>query len=72
MTLTAGQLRLIHATARRIGLRDAQIHDLAESASDYRTRAIAGLTIMEARRLIGLLKVLERNATGITARKESA
>lgn len=58
----AGQRRLIFATARIVGLRDEQLHDLAESASEYRTRAISMLTVPEARRLIGLLKTLERYA----------
>jgi hypothetical protein len=61
----AGQRRLIFATARIVGLRDEQLHDLAERASDYRTRAISTLTVPEARRLIGLLKTLERNAQGV-------
>lgn len=60
--LTAGQLRLIHVTGRRIGLRDGQVHDLAEHASGFRTRAIAGLTVLEARTLIGVLKRMERHA----------
>ncbi len=58
----AGQRRLIFATARTVGLRDEQLHDLAERASDYRTRAISRLSVGEARRLIGLLKVLRRAA----------
>lgn len=59
--LSAGQRRLVFAVAGRLGLRDEQLHDLVESASDYRTRAIARLTVGEARRLIGILKTLERN-----------
>ena len=62
-----GQRRLIFATARTVGLRDEQLHDLAESASDYRTRAISRLTVAEARRLIGLLKTLKRNADRLSA-----
>ena len=58
----AGQRRLIFATARTVGLRDEQLQDLVERASDYRTRAISRLTVGEARRLIGLLKVLRRAA----------
>ena len=57
-----GQRRLIFATARIVGLHDEQLHDLAETASDYRTRAISMLTVAEAHRLVGLLKTLERNA----------
>jgi hypothetical protein len=60
--LTIGQRRLIFATSHRIGLRDEQLHDLAENASDYRTRALARLTTFEARRLIGMLKTIERHA----------
>jgi hypothetical protein len=67
----AGQRRLIFATARMVGLRDDQLHDLAESASDYRTRAISGLTVAEARRLIGLLKTLKRNADRLSARRQA-
>jgi hypothetical protein len=58
--IRSGQRRLIFATAGRIGLRDEQLHDLVESVSDYRTRAIAHLTLREARRLIGILKRMER------------
>ena len=57
-----GQRKLIFAVAARLGLRDEQLHDLVECASDYRTRAIARLTIGEARRLTGTLKTMERNA----------
>ena len=58
--IRSGQRKLIFATARRIGLRDEQLHDLIENMSDFRTRAIAHLTLGEARRLIGLLKTIER------------
>jgi hypothetical protein len=67
----AGQRRLIFATARTIGLRDEQLHDLAESASDARTRAISTLTVGEAQRLIGLLKTLKRNAGGVSKGRQS-
>ena len=60
--LSAGQRRLIFATSARIGLRDEQLHDLVESGSDYRTRAITALTMTEARRLIGTLKRLENGS----------
>jgi hypothetical protein len=66
---SAGQRRLIFATARTVGLRDEQLHDLAESASDYRTRGISRLTAVEANRLIGLLKTLERNASRHSGRR---
>jgi hypothetical protein len=69
----AGQRRLIFATARAVGLRDEQLHDLAESASDSRTRAISRLTVAEARRLIGLLKTLERTTDRVsTGRHQGA
>jgi hypothetical protein len=57
---------LIFATARAIGLRDEQLHDLAESASDDRTRGISRLSVGEARRLIGLLKTLRRHAARVS------
>ena len=66
-----GQRRLIFATARIVGLRDEQLHDLAESASDARTRAISTLTVEEARRLIGVLKTLKRNAAGVSKGRQS-
>jgi hypothetical protein len=66
---SASQRRLIFATARVVGLRDEQLRDLAESASDYRTRAISVLTVAEANRLIGLLKTLERNAARVPERR---
>lgn len=59
--IRTGQRRLIFATATRVGLRDEQLHDLVEWASGDRTRAIAQLTIGEARRLTGIVKTLERN-----------
>jgi len=59
--IRSGQRRLIFATARMLGLRDEQLYDLVESASDGRTRAIAHLTIGEARWTVGVLKTLERN-----------
>jgi hypothetical protein len=62
-----GQRKLIFATAGRLGLRDEQLHDLVEGVSDQRTRAIARLTIQEARRLIGLLKTMERNSARLVA-----
>jgi len=55
-----GQRRLIFAVAGRLHLRDEQLHDLIEWASDERTRAISRLTIAEARRLTGLLKRMEK------------
>jgi hypothetical protein len=57
-----GQRRLIFAVTGRLGLRDEQLHDLVEWASDERTRAISKLTIVEARRLTGLLKRMEKLA----------
>lgn len=64
---SAGQRRLIFATARTVGLRDEQLHDLAESASDHRTRGISRLSATEANRLI-VLKILERNADRLSER----
>ena len=61
---SAGQRRLIFATARNVGLRDEQLHDLVETASDSRTRGISRLTSAEANRLIRLLKTLERHDRG--------
>ena len=69
---STGQRRLIFATARIVGLRDEQLHDLAESASDYRTRGISRLTSVEANRLIGLLKTLERNSRLSERRRRGA
>lgn len=69
--VNAGQRRLIFATARTIGLHDEQLHDLAERASDARTRAISTLTAAEAHRLIGLLKTLKRNAAGMSKGRQS-
>jgi hypothetical protein len=67
----SGQRRLIFATARTIGLRDEQLHDLAERASEGRTRAISTLTAAEAHRLIGLLKTLKRSAAGVSRGRQS-
>jgi hypothetical protein len=58
---SAGQRRLIFATARALGLRDEQLHDLVETASASRTRGISRLTSAEANRLIRLLKALQRH-----------
>jgi hypothetical protein len=69
---SAGQRRLIFATARMVGLRDEQLHDLAESASEYRTRAISALTVADANRLIGLLKRLERTAPRLRRHRGAA
>ena len=66
---SAGQRRLIFATARTVGLRDEQLRDLAESASERRTRGISALTVAEANRLIGLLKTLERSASRVPERR---
>jgi hypothetical protein len=62
---SAGQRRLIFVTARTVGLREGQLRDLAERASDYRTRGISALTVAEANRLIGLLKTLERSTSRV-------
>lgn len=62
-----GQRRLIFATANTIGLRDEQLHDLVEWASGDRTRAIALLTVAEARRLTGVVKKIERNQARLRA-----
>jgi hypothetical protein len=61
--IRSGQRRLIFATAGRVGLRAEQVFDLVECATAGRTRAIAQLTIGEARWAIGVLKVMERAQT---------
>lgn len=65
--IRGGQRRLIFAVAAVVGLRDEQLHDLVEGVSGDRTRALAYLTVGEARRLTGVLKTLERNGDRIRA-----
>lgn len=65
--IRSGQRKCIFATAAAVGLRDEQLHDLVEAATGDRTRAIARMTIGEARWLIGTLKTMERNARRLAA-----
>ncbi len=65
--IRGGQRRLVFTVAAALGLRDEQLHDLVEGVSEDRTRAIAQLTVGEARRLTGILKTLERNGARLRA-----
>ncbi len=58
--MRSGQRRLIFATASKLGLREEQLYDLVECASEDRTRVLPQLTIDEARWVIGVLKTMER------------
>lgn len=62
-----GQRGLIFHLADALGLRDEQFHDLIEHVSNYRTRSISRLSILEARNLIGLLKTIQRNSAKLAA-----
>lgn len=71
--IRSGQRGLIFATASRIGLRPEQLYDLVEGVLERRTspppesrmRAIAELSIGEARYVTGVLKKLERNQAAV-------
>ncbi len=65
--IRSGQRKLIFAVANKLGLRDVQLHDLVEAGSNFRTRAIASLTVGEARTVIGTLKRMERNQARLGA-----
>lgn len=67
-----GQQRLIFATAAKVGLRDEQLYDMVEYVSGSRTRLITALTMLEARRLIGIVKKMERNVARIAAEGRAA